>query len=307
MPDVEFMETPDATQAFHFWPITTGDVSYETKQLKSGLASWKCDTGAGPADAYLRNDSLFSAASGRLSFYFERTFFGDSFLLAGIGANDLAISLNITVANRLALGDNSTGFGGLYTETIGSKDLLADTTYRISMAWTITSSTDFNVAVYIDGVLEIDFSDADNTLAGTGTHLRIGAVDGVAGTNDAVNIAHVFTDLGGYSDGDIGDVRVTAKLPTGAGGTNGWDCEQVSGSSVSDRPIDNTTGHLHAGSDDQVESSDIEAAGVGDEDITGETVLGHTGWVWANRGSGGAGSPSFLVNDAETSITLTST
>ena len=50
-----FVECPDATQGTQFWSSVTGSVTYDTTAgvKKSGLASWKCDSGAGNASAYV--------------------------------------------------------------------------------------------------------------------------------------------------------------------------------------------------------------------------------------------------------------
>lgn len=288
------IETPDATQALEFWGSTTGTITYDsTLATKSGLASWKCDS-ASNATARLRTGTLVNPA--RAVAYYQFTDLPTSTTsILGIFNGSQTVQLKITSGGVLQLFDNAGSQVGSNGSTLST-----GIWHRICLVLDRGASTQ-DGKVFLDGNEDISATSIDD---GTGSFDEvIFGWFGAAGTNKVVNVQHAYVD--DVTDlTDPGDVRVTAKLPTNSGGTNGWDGEQASGAEVNDRPIDETTGHLHAGSDDQVESSDIQAVGAGDVDITGETILGHTGWVWADRTSGGGGSPSILVNDAETAIAL---
>ena len=288
-----FMETPDATQAKEFWSSVDGLLTYDTTlATKSGLASWKCDSGANNPAALNIN-----VAASQLSIYFNFTDFPGStqnIIAEGVGV----FKLRITSGGVLQLFDSTnTQRGG------DGSTLSTGTWYRISA---IQDAANERMIIYLDGVQDIDSGTVTSEFDVEWSSEHAIGWSGTPGTDKVLNLQHVYFDNTTNSTADMGDVRVTAKLPTNSGGTNGWDGDSGS-PDVAERPINNANYHTHAGSDDQVESSDIEAVGVGDVDITGETILGHTGWCWAKRGSGGSGSPSILVNDVETLITLTTT
>ena len=299
---VLFAETPDATQAFEFWTSVTGAVTYDASTAtKSGLASWKCDSGAGEAVASLKWTDPVGQSVVKLSVWVRFSDFPDTSDTSFININDFFDGL------RLALTISTSGVLGLEDGTGSSVDtgstFIKDTWHHIVIAQDSGVADDPDVTVYFDESSDIVATNIqDNTSAAES--FEIGWLEGSQGANIILNIAHVVIN----DDADEvnpGDLRVTAKLPLNSGGTNGWD-GNIGTPTVDDRPIDEATGHTHAGSDDQVESSDIQAVSVGDVDIDGLTLVGHVGWVWADRGSGGAGSPSILVGDVETGITLTS-
>lgn len=286
------IETPDATQAFEFYGSVTGDVSYDTSLKKSGLASWKCDSGGSNAAAFVQVSDVVSNPD-RLSIWVRFVDLPTNttrFLRTNGGVQNASIAITsggvLQVHDR---NDNQVGSDG--------STLSAGVWYELTVATDGTNS-DLNLTLYLNKVLDIT---VDNILTGTGPDdWEIGWTEAPGGNNEVMNFQHVYLD-DVTDESDTGDVRVTIKLPTETGGLDGWD---GSNGTIADRPIDNSTFRSHTGTDDQVDSSDIQAAGVGDVDITGETLLGHLGWVWADRGNGGSGSPSILVSDAETLITL---
>ncbi len=294
-----FVDTPDATQGQEFWTSITGTVIYDaTTPRKSGLSSWKCGDAGSNQINFLDTGDLGSNAT-RSSVYFH---FPD---LPQSTVTLLRVKPDSGGSSRIEVRVTSTGVLQLFDTSsiqVGSdgSTLSEDTDYRIALVLDDGSPTQA-IKVFLDGVEDITATGVDDGAGGL-SFLDVGWID-APGSNRFVNVSHIYVD--DVTDlTDPGDIRVTAKLPLNSGGTNGWDGEQASGAAVDDRPILETTGHLHAGSDDQVESSDIEAQANGDEDLTGATIVGHTGWVWADRESGGAGSPSILVNDIETLITL---
>lgn len=278
-----FMETPDATQAFEFYSSQTGTVTYDTTTpRKSGLASWKC--------------GLFNGSSGvnspsitnprRVCAYFRIGVFP-----TGASAGLLALNSGYTV--RITSGGVLQLFELLSKVGSDGQTLSVDTIYRISLVYDGSTA----VKIFVDGTEDI----SETVGARTPSTVSAGWTNTPGSDTPVLNIQHLYAD--DITDlTDIGDVRVTAKLPTNTGGTNGWD--GGTSPAVDDRPIDNSTFHQHGANTDVLEGSDIQAVGVGDVDITSETILGHTGWVWGKRGSGGAGSPAIVVNDAETAIVL---
>ncbi len=284
---IVFAETPDATQGFEFLNAVTGTVTYDTTTPRvSGLASWKCDSDVGDAIASLE----VTSNARRVSVYFRFSHLPDStVVIFDLGS----VLLKITSGGVLQLYNSSDVQDGGDGSTLST-----GTDYRICLA--TDGGTNPDVKMFLDGIEDIDPSQVIGQANGP---YIFGWVE-APGSNKVVNISHIYGD--NIADlTDTGDIRVTSKLPLNSGGTNGWD-GSIGTPALDDRPIDEATGHTHAGSDDVIESSDIQAATTGDEDLIGATIVGHVGWIWADRGSGGAGSPSILVNDAETLITLSS-
>ncbi len=288
-----FAETPDATQAFEFWNTTSGTITYDTTTgRKSGLATWKHDSTGSDVLTELRGPTVVDV--NRVACYVRFTSFPDStvlFLQMRQSGNTPNLGVGVSSGGVLTFIDDSGA------ETTGST-LSTGVDYLVVLAQDRTVTPD--IKVFLDGNEDISATDVDDG-SGDLNSARFGWL-ATPGANKVLNMQHHYVD--DVTDlTDPGDVRVTSKLPLNSGGTNGWD-GNIGTPAVDDRPIDESTGHIHAGSDDQVESSDIETAGNGDVDIGGLTLVGHLGWVWADRGNGGSGSPSILVGDVETGISL---
>ncbi len=284
-----FIETPDATQALEFWSGSDGTVAYDsTLTTKSGVASWKCDSGAGNDATNLEGDS--NSANRRCSFYVNFTHLPAATVRFFV-INNTEVSLRITSGGVLQLYDKDSVQAGSNGSTLSTS-----TWYRITVA--NSSGSTANITVYLDGISDID----TDSVAGAVGPYTIGWADS-PGANKIMNFQHVYID-DVADESDTGDVRVTAKLPTNTGGTSDFDTV-ISSLTFNDRPISESTGAHHAADTDVVESSDIEAVGVGDVNITGATLLGHAGWVWAKDGSGSNGTPKIIVNDVETTVALT--
>ncbi len=295
-----FVDTPDATQGQEFWTTVTGTVIYDaTTPRKSGLSSWKCGDSGSNQINFLDTGDLGSNV-GRASVYFHFLDLPQSTVtllrVKPDSGGSSRIEVRITSAGVLQLFDTSSIQVGSNGSTLS-----ADTDYRIALVLDDGSPTQA-IKVFLDEVEDISATGVDDGAGGL-SFLDIGWID-APGSNRFVNVSHIYVD--DVTDlSDPGDIRVTSKLPLNSGGTTDWDTATGTGE-VDDRPIVEGTGHEHTGSDDVIESSDIQEAATGDVNISGDDVVGHVGWVWAKRDSGGGGSPSILVNDAETLITLTS-
>src|SRR3990167_4845723 len=143
-----FMETPDATQAKEFWTTVVGAVTYDTGQKKSGLASWKADSGAGNAAAYLRKTAILADAGRRISVYFRFNAFP---------ANVMSIlTLFDSTEGLWSLEVQVNPSGVLSFEGVTGSTLSTGIWYRICLAYTITSSTISEFRVYLNGILDIN-------------------------------------------------------------------------------------------------------------------------------------------------------
>jgi hypothetical protein len=114
---------------------------------------------------------------------------------------------------------------------------------------------------------------------------------------------------------DPGNVRITAKRPNANGSINNFTTQIGSGNSgygtghspqVNERPLSTTNGWLISTTATLAEKYNIEAASVGDINITGAAIVDFMGWVYTAIDST-ADSPSqhIAVDGVNTTIILT--
>lgn len=157
--------------------------------------------------------------------------------------------------------------------------------YRLSLAYTITSTTVNEFRLFKNGT--IDISVTNGTLTSTNTaNLRIGNIEG--------NLTLDFRSSDHYVDSsnsltDPGDIWVTAKRPISNGTTNGFTTQIGAGGSgygtghspqVNERPLSTTNGWSMIGAGAAVtEEYNIEGKAIGDIDISTATIVDWLGWV----------------------------
>lgn len=174
--------------------------------------------------------------------------------------------------------------------------------HRVSVAWSVTSTTVYTIKVWFNGVLVIDLT--NGTALSTATFPDWESDQTTSGYLD---------DL--YLDNDTsltdpGDIRVCAKKPAGLGSNNAFSTGIGSGTNrwdrVSEVPLSTTNG-WESSSAQQTEAYAIEAVAVGD-DLTGATIVARQGWMLAKRNSGGgAGTPQVILDGTGTGVTLSTT
>lgn len=148
-----FMETPDATQAKEFWSSVTGTVTYDTAQKKSGLASWKADSGAGNAAAYLERVLLLpngTSTGARVSGYFRLANLpGGTTTIFRVGG----VYLRVTSGGVLQLWDATTAQVGSNGSTIKTA-----TWYGFCVVYTTGPFTPGvnSAKLFLDGTQDID-------------------------------------------------------------------------------------------------------------------------------------------------------
>ncbi len=177
-------------------------------------------------------------------------------------------------------------YGLSNTQVAGSNTITSGAWHQVVMAYKITSTTVNEFRIYVDGNLEISLTNI--TLSSTVyTDLVIGHPNSAGGAG-AQYIDDVYVD-----DSNAltypGDIRVTAKLPTTVS-SNAWDTTGGTGA-VNERGIGTANYKAHASSAAATQTYQIQAAAIGDVDISSYTYVAGTTWVWAKRGSGGAGTP----------------
>lgn len=180
--------------------------------------------------------------------------------------------------------------------------------HRIALCFNQNDVDNLDVKLHVDAVEEL-------SLVGRGT-----SGSGVGGWPDLVNgwIAQPGANQVCWVDqiyiddvSDLSDPRsvngkpiwMTAKLPATVN-QNNFDTTGGTGA-VNERPVNLANYRQQAGASQQFQNYTLQAADVGDVDLTGKTLIDTMGWVIAKRGSGpGSTGAGITVNGVHTNITL---
>lgn len=326
MPTVSFLEPgTDATFDTAFYSTGasgTGAVTSDTGQSHTGTRSLKCATTAAN-DTALASVAIgvVADAGAAISFWFRvssaapsvATLFAEV-IDASLGNSILGVALN---TNGKLIAD---GIGT--TKTNGSATLLANTWTRITLAYIITSVSNWSASIYVNGVLDISLSNGVNgNLSAASTNSVQFGIDtsgDLAFTTSSI-LSEWFDDI--YIDNrsdksDPGDIRVTAKRPFANGTTNGFTTQIGAGGSgygsghapqVNEQPLSQTNGWsmINLAPNAITEEYNIEGLTVGDVDLTGATIVDAMGWLFAKALASETGS--LVLKGASSNISLTST
>lgn len=306
MPTPTFLETgTDATQGLEFWSASSGTVSSSTDVLHIGPRVLKLGTNTIASVTKVFTGGVLLNA-GRLTYYYRASI---------VGGQDRIVIVQTpsTIGRRFALERTAghtlqvrTGAGGGAQLGSNGSTLSLNTWYRIAIAWTVTDETTFTIKIYVNGVLDISTTNSGTlALNNDDNALVIGNTD-VSGTT---YVDDLYVDDATTLD-DPGDIRVTTKLPAsnnvnqfttaiGANPANRW-------TNVDERALSETNGWLDAVNANR-ENYGIQAAAVGDVDLTGATLVARCAWVWAKATVGGLGSPKITNNGVDTAIVLAAT
>jgi len=309
----------DATFGTEFYTSTElgGDstVVSDTSQFRTGTRSIKCTSdSANNGNARARIDGVMADAGTRVSAGMRFT----DFPTAG---NDLRVMISNNTADTLdvvAVRITSGGVLRLYNDTvqIGGNGATLSTAkwYRLCLAYTVTSTTVYEMRLFVDGVLSISISNG-GALTGTGgTFFRIGWGNDAYGASKVIHFDDVYIDNSSALT-DTGDVHVTAKRPNANGTTVGFTTQIGVGGSgygsghspqVNERALSTTNGWSMIGAGSAVtEEYNIEADSVGDVNVPSTAIVDYVGWVYAK--SLVAETAQIIVNNATSNIALTST
>lgn len=263
----------------------SGTTAVDTTVKEHGYSSIKASATATPASAYVaRNACLGTARRISMRSQFSGAWSstnspGTGFIrvMATAAAEIFSLTIGSTGIVRLATGATILG-------TSSGAALTAGTWYRFTVCYSITSTTVYDIRVYQDGVLIISSTNGLPTTlpSAAPVDLRLGLTGSVMAANAVHNFQDVYVD--DVSDlTDPGNVRVTAKRPAGLGATNAFDTLVGSGTNrwdrVSERPISTANGMTQAGTALAREQFTVEAAAVGDDNLTGAPILGWAGWT----------------------------
>ncbi len=212
-----------------------------------------------------------------------------------------------------------TSGGVLQLTTLGSSGqigtngatLSTATWYRISLAYTVTSTSVNRFECFLDGKSTISVTNA--TIPQTGSSRFVLGNNNGNSTLDIRTSDHYVDDSNSLKD--MGNIWVTAKRPVSNGTTNGFTTQIGSGGSgtgtghspqVNERALSNTNGWSMIGAGSAVtEEYNIETTSAGDIDVSKGTVIDYLGWVDAKSALAETGS--IVVGGASSNISLTST
>jgi len=329
MPTVTFLESGgDATQDQSFWPLGwnssspgnegsdgNGALTLDSSQSHTGSRSIKSTTTATNSQAYVVTpNGVVVDAGAAISFW--------------VRFSTVSPSVKTSFCILEQASDGPSVFGiGLNTNTgsnvNGSTTLSATTWYRITISYFITSVSNWAAKVYINGVLEFTMNNLVNSnlfgSMGTTGCVVFGQDNiGTAFPNGAI-MSVWFDDI--YIDNrtdqsDPGNISVTAKRPFANGTTNGFSTTGTP-SGYGSGHASYVNGNYPVGSDTTTyvsvvviasaitEEFNIEGSTVGDVSLSGATIKGVQGWIFAS--STLTETDKILVDGTQTSISVTST
>lgn len=207
------------------------------------------------------------------------------------------------------------GVGQYANRQHGATVLSANTWYRVTMSYVITSSSNWSVSVYLNGVLEVTMSSAQGNLSAVSTSCAMFGIDAFTLTNNVSSILTMWIDdmyVDNRTDqSDPGNISVTAKQPFANGTTNGFTGTGTpsgygSGNAryVNEQPTNSTNFVSVAASGSPItEEYNIEGLSVGDVDLTGKTIKIVMGWLIVNTTVPETGN--IVVDGTQTNISIT--
>ncbi len=297
-----------ATYGTEFWQGgQSGTITSDATVVHTGPRSLKMFNGA---YIYTAN-GVTENAGGRISMYVYFPSVTPAAIGGVINTETSGGGLDNIVCKLNTSGNLGIWLKGATPVTVfGSTVLLANTWYRISMAWTWTSTTVNESRLWINGVLEVTRSNV--TTGAFAQSVILVSADGAFGANWVTYYSDEYAD-NSTALTDPGDIRVTAKRPNANGTTNGWIVQIGSGGSgygtghspqVNEQALSVTNGWQTALLSTTEEYS-IEGLSVGDIDLTGATIVDFVGWVYAN--ASGSVTAQIVVAGSSSNISLTTT
>ncbi len=244
-------------------------------------------------------NAVESDAGGRISLYI----FGTEQATDGLTVTYVGITTGGVL--RLFQGTSNVQIGG------NGPTLSTGQWYRISLAYTITSTTVNRFELFVDGVSKISVTNATITNL-TSSCVVIGKLI-IQGTTDS-RFSDIYVDNSSALT-DPGNIWVTAKRPFANGTTNGFTTQIGAGGSgygtghspqVNERALSNTNGWSMVGAGSAItEEYNIEGKSVGDIDVSAATIVDWMGW--ADMKSAVGETVQIILDGANNAQAITST
>jgi hypothetical protein len=300
MPTATFIEPgSDATADLRFYtsipPTGSGTIISDTSQAKDGPRSIKSTAAAANDEAQIAGVSLLVDDGGAVSLWVRLSSVAPSVatgFFAAASASTTLLRAGIDTTGKIRIDGRNA------TSKLGTTVLVADTWYRLTFTWVITTTTNWSFKCYLNGVLEVTTGNADGTLAGITLrdfYIGIGTFGGTGSPWTATSILTVWFDSLYVDDRtdqtDPGEIHVTAKRPFANGTTNGFTTQIGAGGSgygsghapqVNERPLDIANGWSMVGAGAAItEEYNVESRSAGDVNLTNLTIKAVEGWVAA--------------------------
>jgi len=291
-----------ATTNKGFWATIGGTPTIETSPVHG--AHVRSIKYAAATNTYVQTAGGSVADAGsRISFYIYIVTLpsaSQNFLIVGNGIGQTIVKVVITTGGVLQLFEqtNQIGINGTHTLVTGQW-------YRISLAYTVTSTIVNRFELFVDAASDISVTNA--TLTRTGSSIIILGNQGISQGLVFHSSDHYIDDSNALTD--PGNIWVTAKRPFSNGTSNNFATQIGADSSdygtghapeVNERPLSTTNGW--GGVSSQTEEYTIEAASVGDIGISGLTIVDFVGWVYFTRAGGN--TATFILAGATSSFTI---
>lgn len=215
----------------------------------------------------------------------------------------VTVNLRMTSAGILQLWNGTTA-------QIGSNGATLSTGrwYRVSLAYTITSTSVNRFELFVDGVSSISVTNATVTNINTNV-VKFGNLS--PNTSLDLRLSDFYID-NSSSLTDPGNIWVAAKRPFSNGTTNAFTTRIGSGSSgygsghalqVNERPLSTVNGWSIAAVGATTEEYNVETNNEGDIDLVGATIVDVEGWVTIKALI--AETASIIVDGVTTNIPVT--
>lgn len=274
-----------ATGGLEFYTGVSGNVAASSTTTRNGNpTSLRVTPAASSTASADPAPQGFLGTAGRFSAYvcFDRFDSGSRVqsIADGLGSSTATVGLGNNTSGVLTIVDASNAL-----IATGTNPLSTGTWYRVSAAWSITSSTVYTVKVFLNGNLEISVVNG-TALSGGGTFFAIGCNHGDAtATGTQLNISDIYCDDSSALT-DTGNINLTSKLPA-ATNTNNFDTAVGSKPNrwdyVDQRPIDVSVYLAELGAADVQENFGLQGQTSGDASISG-TLISRRAWIYAKRG-----------------------
>lgn len=174
-----------------------------------------------------------------------------------------------------------------------------DEDHRIVVSYLQNGTDDLDIKLYVDGIEELSLDARDTGIVELGllVDLLYGWID-APGANQVCWVDQLYIDDG--SDlSDPGNKLSTAKRGASVNADN-FDTTGGTGA-VNERPV-NLANYCQQAGTQVSQNYTLETAAAGDVDISGETLVGHMGWVIAKRGALPTSTIAMTLNGSDTAI-----
>lgn len=172
--------------------------------------------------------------------------------------------------------------------------------HRVAICWIEHGLNDLEVKVYLDAVEELWLVDRNTAFGNAWPDLVYGWI-GQPGANKVIRFDQIYID----NVDDLSDPGPRLMTNKSGATVNADNFDTTGGTgAVNERPVSLTNYRQQAASSQVLQNYTLQAADVGDVDISDETYIGYMGWAIAKKGAGTGTGAGLTVNGVTTDVTL---